>query len=317
MPAAKPPAPFPTMGDALQTAPKTAPSAKTEKPPEQVAYLPPEEILPPPLESGAPKSKSLMNYVDLVLQVKKEAAPLFQNPGDTPIGASLPAGAKGHADFEVKIGEDTWYQVKSKKGTGWLNSKYVSAFNLSPGSEAPVVAAPAPPSSIEGGRKESTYFESGIENVQVFDKPSDTAKQVGTLADATPYLAIRSEKVGPNRWFQLQIRAGETAWARGLDLQLANVQQPNVLEIPTQSLSQRGKQSAFKAEWISAGVKGVAVYTRPSIVAKMVRQINPSDIFKVVESQSAGGNEWYRIELNEKLDGWVQTMDVKLRKGPK
>jgi hypothetical protein len=282
----------------------------------QVAYLPPDENLPPPIENVVPKSKSLMNYVDLVIQVKKQPAPLFQNPGDTPLKTTLPAEAKGRADFEVMIGDEKWYQVKSKKGNGWINGKYLSVFNLSPGSEAPVTAPTSRPSDLEGGRKESTYFESSVDNAPIFPKPSDTAKPSGTLTESTPYLAIRSEKVGANRWFLLQIRADETAWARGTDLQLADVQQPNILEIPTQKLSQRGKQSAFKAEWVTPSVKGVGVYTRPSIAAKMVKQVNPKDIFKVVESKSTGGSEWYRIELNAKLSGWVQTMDVQLTKKP-
>jgi hypothetical protein len=307
----KPPVPFPTMGQSVEETP-----AKQGTPEKQVASLPP-DTMPPPLDSVVPKSKSLMNYVDLVVQVKKNEAPLFQNPGDTPIGSSLPAGSKGRADFEVMIGEDKWYQVKSKKGNGWVNGKFLTVFNLSPGSEAPVVQTPPPPSQIEGGRKESTYFEASIENAPLFEKPSESSKKVGQLTEATPYLAVRSEKVGPNRWFLLQIRAGETGWAQGSDLQLADVQQPNVLEIPTSELSQRGKQSAFKAEWINAAVKGVGVYSRPSIVAKMIRQINPKEVFKVVDAQSAGGYEWYKIELSEKEDGWVQTMDVKLTKKPK
>jgi hypothetical protein len=198
-----------------------------------------------------------------------------------------------------------------------LNGKYVSVFNLSPGSETPVAApaAPATP-SLEGGRRESTYFEASIENAPVYEKPLEGSKQVGTLTDGTPYLAVRSDKVNANRWFELQIRAGETAWARGTDLQLADVQQPNVMEIPTQALSQRGKQSAFKAEWVRPSVKGVGVYSRPTIAAKMLKQINPKQVFKVLESQSTSGSEWYKIELSAKENGWVQTMDVQLTKKP-
>ncbi len=308
------PAPIPVAQE-LKTSPEAV-QQPAQKAPEQVAYLPPAETLPPPLESGAPKSKSLMNYVDLVVQVKKDPAALFQNPGDTPTGAFLPENSKGHADFEVVIGEDKWYQVKSKKGNGWVNGKYLSIFNLSPGSEAPVVAPPPTPSEMEGGRKESTYFESNVDNAPLFDKPVANAKEVGTLTEGTPYLAVRSEKVNANRWFLLQIRADETAWARGTDLQLADVQQPNVLQIPTQALSQRGKESAFKAEWITPSVKGVGVYSRPTIAAKMIKQVNPKDVFKVTDSKSNSGTEWYQIELSPKLNGWVQTMDVQLTKKP-
>ena len=110
----------------------------------------------------------------------------------------------------------------------------------------------------------------------------------------------------------------ETAWARGTDLQLADVQQPNVMDIPTQALSQRGKESAFKAEWITPSVKGVGVYSRPTIAAEddEARSIR-KEVFKVLESsQTNGGSEWYQIELTPKLNGWVQTMDVQLTKKP-
>ncbi|MCG3203360.1 MAG: hypothetical protein KCHDKBKB_00016 [Elusimicrobia bacterium] len=282
---------------------------------QQVASIP-DDQLPPP-DKIVPKSRSLMNYVDVIFEVKGQDVTLFQNPGDTPNGNVLPAGTKGKADFEVMIGEDKWYQVKTKKGSGWANGKFLSVFNLSPESITPAVGTK--PSDSEGGmdqpRKESTYFEAAIEDVPTFEKPSEKAKIIGRLAEETPYMAIRSEKVGVDRWFLLQIRAGESAWARGFDLRLADVQQPVELTLPKEPLGIRGKKSAFEAEYVKATVKGVGVYSRPSITAKMIEQISPPTVYKILEMEAGAGKEWYRIQLPGNKEGYVQSMDVSLTKG--
>ncbi len=299
-----PPRNFPVPGTHEQV--PTEPTAVETKP---AATERPEDTNPPVLEE-APKTRSLMNYVDIVFEVKKQNVPLFQNPGEGPTGVSLPVGTKGKADFEMLIGEDKWYQVKSKKGEGWANGKNLSIFNLSPQGVTPAAEPPTQAhENIEGARKESTYFEAATENAPYFDKPSDRAKEVGTLASETAYMAIKSEKVDSDRWFLLQIRSGVTGWARGLDLRLAEVKQPSQLETPRLPMSQRGKKSEFRAEWAKATVKGVGVYSRPSIAAKMLQQINPPTIYQVIEISG----EWYKIDLG-KTQGWVQSMDVSLTK---
>ena len=297
-----------------RTAPKgfPVPGAGTEV---EVA-TPVEETVPEILDEPAPKPRSLMNYVDIVFEIKKQDVPLFQNPGQGATGVLLPVGTKGKADFEVLIGEDRWYQVKTKKGQGWVNGALLSIYNLSPDGSVPAVTSRPEPSdaeSLDGSRKETTYFEAAMDEVPTFEKASEKSKKKGTLSPETPYLAVRSEKVNSDRWFLLQIRTGETAWARGIDLRLADVQQPVKLDEPSQPLGQLGS-SPFTAEWVRASVKGVGVYSKPSITAKMVRQINPPDIYKVKETSADGGKEWYLIEISGKDAGWVQTMDVNLTK---
>lgn len=310
-----PPRPFlPPAGEQIESEPVVEKKLEIKAVPEQVAMLPEEPTLPPPLEEPIPKAKSLMNYVDMVFEIKNKDVTLFQNPGDSPTGVVLPVGAKGKAEFEVLIGEDHWYQLKSKKGSGWANGKFLSLFNLSPMGDLPKVTSQEQPASLESARKESTYFEASVDRAPIFEKSSENAKQIGELAQDVAYLAIRSEKVGVDRWFLLQIRSGENGWVRGLDVRLANVQQPVQLEIPTKPLSLRDKKSVFKAEWVSAGVKGVGVYSRPSIVGKIVQQINPADIYKVIDTSATDGKEWYKIELSGEKEGWVQTMDVNLKK---
>ena len=127
-------------------------------------------------------------------------------------------------------------------------------------------------------------------------------------------MAMKSEKVGTERWFFLKIRSDLSAWVNGIDILLADVQQPAQTQTPTSDLSLRGKKSAFAADWVAATVKGVGVYSRPSIAGTMINQINPGDIYKVIDNSSGDGNEWYKISLSEKKEGWVQTMDVNLTK---
>lgn len=325
-PAAKPAAPaektipkgFPIPGtlsesekaaQAAAAAAAVAAAEAAEKAKQQLAMLEKEEANLPPLQEPAPKQRSLMNYIDVVFEVKGAPAELFQNPGDSPMGTALPVGTKGKAEFEVFIGDDHWYQVKSKKGSGWANAKNLLAFNLTPMNTIPAIPdTGAEKENIESNRRESTYFEASAENVSVFEKPSEKAKKTGTLTEDTPYMAVRSEKVGADRWFLLQIRSGQTGWVRGFDLRLADVRQPVQLTIPTKPLSVRGKKSAFAAEYVIPTVKGVGVYSRPSIAGKMVQQINPPDVFSVQET----AGEWYRIGLEGGKDGWVQSMDMKL-----
>lgn len=288
----------------------------------QVARLP-EDVLPPPLEAPAEKkTHSLMNYVDVVFETKDDT-PLFQNPGEKKSDAGrLPKGTKGKADFEVMIGEERWYQVKTKNGNGWLEASHVSAFNLAPDNVVPAVAAkPASPvagdTNIDGSRKESTYFEATTEDVPVYAKPSERAKVVSKLQMGTVYLAVKSEKVGATRWFLLQLKSGETGWVLGdINLQLANVVQPAQLNVPTKPMSVRNHEPWFAAGWVVAGVKGVGVYERQSIGSTLMTTIDPGPVYRVVETTEGEGDEWYRIQLSGRREGWVQAMDVKITKEP-
>jgi hypothetical protein len=190
-----------------------------------------------------------------------------------------------------------------------VNGKYLTLFHLNPATDTPVVAKKSD-GDMDGGRDESTYFEGAVEDVPIFEKANEKSKRMGMLTPDVAYRAVKSEKVGADRWFLLQIRTGETAWARGLDLRLSSVQKhadPDAVSTEAMSLS---KESAFKAEWVTPSVKGVGVYNRASIAGKMLRQINPSEVYKVLEAS----DEWYRIQLSGNAEGWVQSMDVSLTK---
>ena len=57
--------------------------------------------------------------------------PLYANAGaDGPTGVVLPVGTKGKATFEALVGEEKWYQVKSKRGSGWANGALLSMYSL-------------------------------------------------------------------------------------------------------------------------------------------------------------------------------------------
>ena len=288
----------------------------------QVASLPPEDVLPPPLEdSGEKKPRSLMNYVDVVFETKDDVN-VYQNPGEKKsVAGKLPKGTKGKAEFEVMIGEERWYQVKTKKGSGWIESSHLSSFNLSPDNVVPAVAAQpagaAPGDDTDGERKEATYFEPTTEDVPVYAKPSESGKVVSKLQMGTVYLAMKSEKVGASRWFLLQLKSGESGWVLGdINLQLANVLQPNQSRGATKPLPGGNHEKWFAAGWVTPGVKGVGVYERQSIGSGMLMTIDPGQVYRVVETSEGSGSEWYRIELSGKQLGWVQTMDVKITKEP-
>ncbi len=264
-----------------------------------------------PLEENLPQPRSLMNAVDVVFEVKNQPAPLFYSPAEKETGVVLEAGIKGKADFEFLIGEEHWYQVKTKKGGGWVDGSYLKVFNLSPTSTAAVPAKPKT-DSMDGSRDESTYFEAAVDDTPMFDKPMENAKRIGTLKPDVAYKAVKSEKVGPDRWFLLQIKSGENAWVRGLDLRLSSVEShPNIESTP--DLPDTPKKSAFKAEWVTPGVRGVGVYNRASIAGKMLTQISPPEVYKIVDASTDGG-EWYKILLADNSEGWVQSMDVSLTK---
>jgi uncharacterized protein YgiM (DUF1202 family) len=150
----------------------------------------------------------------------------------------------------------------------------------------------------------------------VYAKPSEGAKVVSKLQMGTVYLAVKSEKVGANRWFQLQLKSGETGWVLGdINLQLANVARQNV-KAAAEKAAGANHEPWFAAGWVTAGVKGVGVYARTSIGSEMLTTIDPGQIYRVIETNEGGGSEWYRIQLSGKQLGWVQSMDVKITKEP-
>lgn len=311
----------PTLTNNDEESPEDTSQPNDEVVNEQYASLPdalkvPDNYLPPEEEMARPP-KSLMNFVDIVFEVKDDKAVVYEDPGsDKKTGVTLTKASKGKADLEMLIGEDHWYQVKSKQGNGWVKGNSLSVFNLSPAEAVKTEPKPAGETkpSLEGPREEQTYFEAGAPDVPIFSKPGESAKKIGSLSEEVAYLAEKSERKEGERWFLLKIRTGEKGWVRGTDIRLANVQQPGELLIPGSAMSLRDQKSAFLAEWIVAAVKGVGVYSRPSIAGKVIKQIEPPTIYKVMELSAGGGKEWYRIQLPGKKEGWVQSMDVNLTK---
>lgn len=321
-----------------KAAPPPAPRKEVRKPAEKQVALKPlpnvidrkitEQVLAPPVspekveskldtylpEEPVPKRpKSNMNYVDIIFEVKKFDVPLYKNPGgnDEPLG-SLPVGTRGKADFEIVMGVDRWYQVKSKKGNGWVNGSFLTVYNLNP--EEPSALSDASKSGPAHARasQDVTYFKASQPDIPVFQTPSESAARSGTLQEDRPYQAIKSEKVGPDRWFLLQIEPGAQGWVRGIDIQLAEESIQKIVQQEERRPEPPASKSAFSAEWIVASVKGVGVYSRPSIVGKIIEQISPPTIYRVLEA--ASGNEWYRIQLGNTKEGWVQALDVRLTK---
>ncbi|MCB4757174.1 MAG: hypothetical protein LHV69_09155 [Elusimicrobia bacterium] len=283
----------------------------------QVASLPKETVpeTAPPLPAEMPGTK--MKGVDIFFEVKKQDVPLYMNPGnDHPTGEKLAVGSKGKADFEVLIDEERWLQVKSRDKVGWINGALVSAYNLTPdlGGIGKAGSAGAPPSYMDQGRREeATYFEPLGEGVKVFFEAKIKAKPIGVLKEGNIYLALASEKVGPDRWFQLELEDKTKGWVQGVDLRLADIVQAKIKKAAEETAAGPQSKSAFAAEWVVAGVKGVLVYDTPELSSKHLKKISPPIVYKVTESLENEFGEWYRIGLGGK-EGWVQAMDVNLTK---
>lgn len=292
----------------------TLPEEHVEEP--VVASLP-EEPEPEPVPAFEPppaKPSSNMRYVDKIFEVKEQEVPLYQSPGDlSPSGEKLPVGSKGKASFEVMIGEQAWYQVKSKNASGWVQGAMVKLYTLSPEPASEKAQATAPEKSMRTEkRRESTYFEPNMANVPVYREPSDRSPSVATLVEGQSYLAIESQKIKSDRWFLLKIKPDLSGWVRGIDVQLADVVETvdESAALPENPLA----SSAFRPDWVVAGVNGVGVYSRPSLASKMIRKISPPEIYAVVDTGEGGGSEWYKIKVGDKQEGWVQTLDVSLTK---
>jgi hypothetical protein len=326
VPPTAPPPPVPVAQPRVE-APATKPPVKEdviEKPAKAVAPVPPvpvEEEKPvvetPPVVEEVPVPKapeSNMRYVDMIFEVKDAPAPLYANAGDEKASdIVLDVGTKGKATFEVIINDEKWFQVKARHKTGWARGDSLKIYDLAPTAEA-AQAPVAPPPVEKAERSEATYFEVVDEGITAREKPNDKSAGVMALETGKPYLATKSEKIGPDRWFLLTLSNGKQGWVAGTDLQLADV--PEAMKTEQKLTQQTEPKSAFAAEWVVPSVEGVLVYERPSIAGKVVKKISPPVIFKVVDTSAGAGEEWYKIRLSEKKDlsGWVQAMDVSLTK---
>jgi len=309
-------------GNVIEEVPaeETAPETQTPEENVQVASLPkemPPEVPPPPPPPSTMPGTS-MKGVDVYFEVKKKEVPLYMNPGgDHPTGEVLDVGSKGRADFEVQIEDSKWLQVKSKGKVGWINGALVSAFNLTPevaeigGGGAGVSGMKS--SMDQGRREEATYFEPIGEGVKIYSQPKEKAKSTGILKDGAVYLALNSSKVGPDRWFELELEDKSKGWVEGINLRLADVVQAKIKKAAEEAAAMDSVKSAFKPEWVVAGVTGVLVYATPELSAKQFNKISPPTIFQVTETLENEYGEWYRIDMGGKK-GWVQAMDVNLTK---
>jgi hypothetical protein len=280
-----------------------------------IGFNPPETTIPKP--STMKSEAENMRSVNLLFEVKKKQVPLYAEPnGKTPTGEVLPLGSKGQVNFKVQVGSTEWYQVKSKKGKGWARGNSLELYDLSqevalpekPALPEPAVAtAVAPP---ETKKPEYTYFEPNSDTITAFKSSTDKSEPIGTLVEGVAYLALQSEKVGVDRWFYLEIKKGVGGWVRGIDLQLADIQQPPPEKVPELTPEQRAKQVAGVPAWVVANNNGVGVFLKTNIQAKRVRLINLKEIFQVVDMAQAQGIPWYKIQLSPQEVGWVQASDV-------
>ncbi len=177
----------------------------------------------PGFEEGAIplKSNPNMSSVDIAFEVKKRPVPLYLNAGaDDPTGVVLPLGTRGKANFEVRVGEAKWYQVKTRKGSGWAKGNLLAFVDVTADRAAPerVIEAEVPEFD-----QQATYFEINSDAAVAYEKPSEKAGEIAVLQEGVAYRAIQSLTVGADRWFFLEVGPGLKGWARGLDLQLANV----------------------------------------------------------------------------------------------
>lgn len=288
--------------------------------PTKVAKMPTEAEINQELarrEQAATKKKQAkaqqgqMSSVNLVFAVKNQDVPLYVNPGYTKLtGVVLPIGSKGQASFRVMIGDDEWFQVKCKKDTGWANASLLNVYEVPTVAEsiplaAPVDAPKAKPKAV-GQAMETTYFEPVSGNVAVFSEPADNSNVVGSLEEGVAYQATKSQKIGTERWFLLQLNSSKSGWVHGVDVQLAGEILPPPEE-PTDQPLQPGEK------WVAATDDGVPVYNKPSIAGKKVKTIAPGDSYKVTEVDEGSGNEWYKIAIGNR-EGWVQSMFVKVIK---
>lgn len=290
---------------------ETSEAAPSDAVQAEVASLPRKErtIVPPPLDR---ESQKRTGYVDVIFEVTAEQAALFANPSASEAAqAALPKGAKGKADFFVRVGEEVWYRVGSKSGDGWVQAAAIKVYDLSPGGRSRSRGRGDDSIAVES-REESTFFEANMEDAPLFSGPANDAERVGAIQPGTAYLASQSRKVGSNRWFFLQLPNETGGWVRGTDIRLADIQRPIKMVVPVKAGRADAMESAFAPEWVVASVKGVGVYSRASIAGEMIRRISPPDVYRVREVKSGGGKEWYRIETSSSESGWVQALDVSL-----
>lgn len=280
---------------------------------------PPIISVPKEVEQVPPQdNEAQMRPVDIVFEVKNEKVLIYAQPGDAePTRESLSVGDRGKATFAVMVGNEKWVQVKSKQNRGWVRANLLSAYNLAPPFEgAGATKVVSKESKDDDYRDESTSFEIIEPDTPYFSEAKIGAVPTGKLVEGTPYLALKSVKVGTDRWFQIVLDSDRNkGWARGYELILSETNNPVGNNQGLGELDWSDGKSAFAAEWVVAGVKDVGVYGKPSISAKMIKKISPPDIFKVEELTENSFGEWYRIKLANGKEGWVQSMDVNLTRG--
>ncbi len=292
--------------------------------PTVVASLPTEKDIQKELaRRRAQKTKGQMVSVNSIFEVKNQDVPLYIEAGYTkPTGVILPIGTKGKATFKVTIGDDEWFQVKSKADSGWANGSLLTLYDMA---AAEVVSVPPPPPvevtaktatplAAAAAKKitrptatpisEATYFEPTAQGVEVYKEPSDRSEQVAKLEEGVAYLGSKTTKLGVERWFYVEVTASIQGWVRGTDLQLASMILPPPDELP---------ESDAMSKMVAPAEDGVPVYNRPTITAKKVRTLSKGESYKVLESDEMTGNEWLKVEFSNKKQGWVQAMFVTVK----
>lgn len=302
----------------------------TNKKPVVLASLPNESDLRRELERRreAKKATGQMVSVNLIFEVKNQDVPLYMDPGYTKLtGIILPIGSKGSASFKVVIGDDEWYQVKSKKDTGWANASLLTVYEIPDIAEAPkpvpvtvttksaakAAAAPkekeAPRPPVSEISSDATYFEAAVDGAPVFKEPSTRSDQVGALEEGVAYLGTKTTRISGDRWFYIDVNANVRGWVRGVDIQLASAILP-----PPDDPNEAEKPSASSGKWVVAIEDSVPVYGRPSITAKKIRTIGPGESFRIIDVDEGSGDEWYLLDITGRRPEWVQSMFVKVTK---
>ena len=272
------------------------------------------QTAPPPVD--LPKDSGLT--VDIIFEARDQALPLYSGPGfdQSVTGAVLPKGTKGKAKLMKVIGNDEWYQVVSKKGSGWAPGSLLKIYDLSPGLTGQPAAGKEAGLPPEAGREEYTYFEPNIENAPAYAGPTDKSHTIANLKMGVAYLAVQSKKEGPNRWFKLKIDDDKEGWVSGTDIQLSERKKPKQTGYGSYAKAMPGRMkhttSAFAPEWVVAGVIGVGVYNRASIAGELLQTISPPHIYRVLDMKEGSGKEWYKIQIAKRKTGWVQALDVNL-----
>jgi len=286
----------------------------TEEEYEQLlAYLAePEEKEMPTLLKPLPKEiEAKMVVVDAIFEVPSGDVSLYEIPGAHRIKKiNLLAGDKGRAYLKVADAGEEWYYIKLKNKRGWIKKEApLLLYDLTP---EKVALTPAPQLEEAKEEEEYTFFEGSVDGAPVFSEPSESARKTGSLKVGISYLAVKSKKVGLDRWFELQISDTKTGWVRGIDLFLATPEleeEEEDLE-DLEDVSFGSEMGLAAPDWVVGKSKNTRVYLRPSIGGKVILNIAPPESYQVFEASLRGGQEWYMIKLKDENGGWVRALDV-------